>query len=77
VYISVWRKFLNHTDIELVENFSKEINIFDLPYEDFKLRRHFEDASSIIEANYGTVIKTLTHQKQLISKHTKTFYVIM
>lgn len=68
-YISVWRKFLNHTDIELIEDFSKEINIFDLPYEDFKLRRHFEKSSGIIETNYDTVIKTLTHQKQLIPRH--------
>ena len=23
-YISVWRKFLNHTDIELIQSFSKK-----------------------------------------------------
>jgi hypothetical protein len=68
-YISVWRKFLNHTDIELIENFSKEINIFDLPFEDFKLRRHFENTSGIVEVKYGTIIKTLAHQRQLIPKH--------
>lgn len=68
-YISVWRKFLSHTDIELIDSFSKEINIFDLPNEDFKLRRHFENTSSLIEANYATVINTLNHQKQLIPRH--------
>ncbi len=65
----MWRKFLSHTDIELIEDFSKEVNIFDLPYDDFKLRRHFENTSGIIETNYETVIKTLTHQKQLIPRH--------
>lgn len=68
-YISVWKKFVNHTDIEWVENFSKEINVFDLPYEDFKLRRHFENTSNIIECEYFKIINTLTHQNQLISRH--------
>lgn len=68
-YISVWRKFLNHTDIELIENFSKGINVFDLPYEDFKFRRHFENTCGVIEAKYGTIVKTLSNQNQLILKH--------
>ena len=68
-YISIWKKLLNRTDIQLIEDFSKEINIFDLPYEDLKYRRHFENTSGLIEAKYGTVIKTLTNQNQLIPKH--------
>ena len=68
-YISVWRKFLNKTGNELIETFSKEINIFDLPYEDFKLRRHFENSSNIIEGEYPKVINTIKNQHQLIPKH--------
>jgi hypothetical protein len=68
-YISVWKKCLNHTDIELVESFSKEINVFDLPYNDFKLRRHFENTSNIIEREYPKIINTIANQHQLISKH--------
>src|SRR6185312_9730163 len=67
--ISVWRKFLNHTDIESVEKFSKEINVFDLPYKDFKLRRYFENTSNIIEGEYFKIINTITHQNQLIPRH--------
>lgn len=68
-YISVWRKFVNHTEIESVAKFSIEINVFDLPYEDFKLRRHFENTSNIIEGEYPKIINTLTHQNKLIPRH--------
>ncbi len=67
--ISVWRKFLDHTDTELIDTFSKEINVFDLPYEDFTLRRHFENTSNLIESEYPKVIKTLSNQHQLIPRH--------
>lgn len=68
-YISVWRKFINHTDIELIDTFSKEVNIFDLPFIDFKLRRHFENTSNQIESEYGKIINTLANQHQLIPRH--------
>ena len=68
-HISVWRKFINHTDIESVKSFSKEINVFDLPYKDFKLRRHFENTSNLIEGEYSKIINTLAHQHQLIPRH--------
>lgn len=68
-YISVWRKFINHTDIELIETFSKEINVFDLPYVDFRLRRHFENTSNLIESEYSKIINTLANQNQIIPKH--------
>lgn len=68
-YISVWKKFLDHTDIELIEIFSREVNIFDLPFTDFKLRRHFENASNLIESEYSKIINTLANQHQLIPRH--------
>ncbi len=68
-YISVWRKFINHTEIELIETFSKEVNIFDLPFFDFKLRRHFENTSNLIEKEYPKIINTLANQHQLIPRH--------
>jgi hypothetical protein len=40
-----------------------------LPYEDFKLRRHFENTSNIIEGEYAKVIKTLANQHRLIPRH--------
>jgi hypothetical protein len=68
-YISVWRKFTDHTDIELIETFSKEVNIFDLPFADFKHRRHFENSSNLIEREYSKIINTLANQHQLIPRH--------
>lgn len=68
-YIAVWRKFLDYTNIEPIKTFSKEVNIFDLPFVDFKLRRHFENTSNLIESEYSKIINTLSNQQQLIPKH--------
>jgi hypothetical protein len=65
-WISVWYKGDNSTKNVLIENFSKETNIFDLPYGDPEFKRHFENESGKkIEDRYRTVINTLTHQKTL------------
>lgn len=40
-----------------------------MPYEDFKLRRHFENSSNLIEGEYPKIINTLIHQHQLIPRH--------
>jgi hypothetical protein len=53
------------TENVLIENFTKETNIFDLPFNNFELKRHFEKTSSIIENRYQTVISNLDNQKRL------------
>jgi len=68
-YISVWDKSKKYTDFVLVENFSKETNIFDLPVYDEKQIRYFENASSLIESEYTKVVNTIRRQQQLIPKH--------
>ena len=43
-YIAIWEKSKNHTDYVLIENFTKETNVFDLPFfESGEERRHFEN----------------------------------
>lgn len=65
-YISVWHKGDNHTDNLLIKNFTKETNVFDLPYDDNQLRRHFENTSSReLEDRYEMVIKSVYNQKNL------------
>jgi hypothetical protein len=59
-------KFGNpRTENVLIENFTKETNIFDLPFNNFELKRHFENTSNIIENRYQTVISNLDNQKRL------------
>lgn len=64
-WISVSQKGIPHTDNLLIEDFTKETNIFDVPFKDFKIRRQFENSSSIVESHYRTVISNLDNQKQL------------
>lgn len=68
-HISVWRKFIHHTDIKPIRTFLTEINVFDLPFEDFKDRRHFENTSNIIEREYPKIINSLLYQHKLLPKH--------
>lgn len=51
-----------------ISDFTKEINVFDLPFTDPELKRHFENTSNIIETRYPVVISNLKHQKRLIPK---------
>jgi hypothetical protein len=67
-WVSVYQIGKKTTDNKLVNDFTKETNIFDVPFKDFKIRRHFENTSSLIESRYRTVISNLTNQKQLIPK---------
>ena len=54
--------------IELISKFTAETNIFDLPYQDFKLRRHYEKTIGIVENEYRRVISNIQNQKRLIAK---------
>lgn len=74
-YISVWHKSDNHTDNLQVKNFTKETNVFDLPYEDIELRRHFENISSKeLESRYEMVIKSIQNQKNLNSRNKSILF---
>jgi hypothetical protein len=64
--LSVWYKGENRTNNLLVENFTKETNVFDLPYGNIDFKRHFENESSRkLENRYPTVIKNIANQKKL------------
>ncbi|MBK9638759.1 MAG: DUF4238 domain-containing protein [Bacteroidetes bacterium] len=64
-WVSVCKLGNKTTENLLIENFTKETNIFDLPFDNFKLKRHFENTSSILENRYQTVILNLKNQKRL------------
>ena len=66
-WVSVYQLGKETTDNVLIEKFTKETNIFDLPYNDFTLRRHFENTSNTIENKFRAVISNLHNQKQLTS----------
>lgn len=57
-----------------VNDFTIETNIFDLPFEDFEIRRGFENMSNQIENHYNILISNLHNQKQLNTKDTKFLY---
>lgn len=67
-WVSVYQVGKETTDNILIENFTTETNIFDLPFNDFRLKRHFENTSGIIENYYRKVILNLQNQKQLTQK---------
>lgn len=69
-YIAVWEKTKNYTDYVLIENFTKETNVFDLPFfETVEERRHFETKSVIIEDQYKKILTTIDKQQQLTPRH--------
>lgn len=67
-WISVLRKETNKTSNVLIKNFTVETNVYDLPYEDFKDRRHFENTSGIIENKYNKIISNIHNQQQITKK---------
>lgn len=67
--ISIWRKGTSEIDIQSIEVFSSEENIFDLPYSFSNGKRHFENTSSIIESHYGEIIKGLKRENKLTPAH--------
>ena len=67
-WVSVYQAGKETTDNILVEQFTKETNIFDLPYRHFRFKRHFENTSNKIENHYKTIISNLDNQKQLTPK---------
>lgn len=68
-YVSVWEKSKDHTDNVLIEEFTTETNIFDLPFDEDVIKRHFENTSQKIETQFNTIINTLKRQGKLIHRH--------
>jgi|694.fasta_scaffold119915_4 hypothetical protein len=68
-YISVWEKFKDYTDNKRIDEVTVETNIFDLPFEEEEIKRHFENTNSKIETLYPTIIKSLKNQKLLTPRH--------
>lgn len=68
VKLSVYEAGKEITSNVKISDFTKEINVFDLPFTDPELKRHFENTSNIIETRYPVVISNLKHQNLLTSK---------
>lgn len=67
-WLSVYKMGEKKTENVLIKNFTAETNIFDLPIDDFEIKRHFENLSSEVENFYRTVISNLHNQKRLTEK---------
>lgn len=67
-WLSVYKAGKKKTENVLISEFTKETNIFDLPFKDPKVKRQFEYYSNLIENHYRTIISNLLHQKRLTPK---------
>jgi hypothetical protein len=67
--ISVMKLGSGKTENLKISEFTAEENIFDLPFKDFELRRHFENLSSKLETDYPKLINNIKNQKQLTLKN--------
>lgn len=66
--LSVYEAGKDKTTNVNISDFTKVINVFDLPFTDSKLKRHFENNSNKIESRYPVVISNLKNQKKLTLK---------
>lgn len=69
----IWMVSILKLGAEITENvkiseFTAEENIFDLPFKDFEIRRHFETLSGRIENDYPRLINNIENQKLLTPK---------
>lgn len=64
-WVSVYKVGSGKTENLRICDFTTETNIFDLPFEDPEIKRHFEILSGKLENNYRTVILSLANQKRL------------
>lgn len=66
--LSVYEAGGKFTSTFEIAEFTKEVNVFDLPFIEPALKQHFENTSNKIETRYPTIISNLHHQKRLTSK---------
>ena len=69
--VSVYEAGKVESSVEKILNFTKETNIYDLPFQELKGRRIFENLSSLVENRYPTLISNLVNQKKLIEKDSE------
>lgn len=67
--ISVMKLGTKKIDNVRISEFTAEKNIFDLPFKDIELRRHFEILSGKLENEYNKLINNINNQKCLIPQH--------
>jgi hypothetical protein len=70
-YVSVYEAGKKETSVEKISDFTKETNIYDLPFQEIIGRRLFENISSLVENRYPTLISNLVNQKKLIEKDSE------
>ena len=68
IKLSVYEAGRKMTSNVNISDFTKEINVFDLPFTDPELKRHFENTSNKIETKYPVVISNLKNQMRLTPK---------
>lgn len=66
--VSIMELGKGKTENVKVSEFTAEENVFDLPFKDFELRRHFEILSGRLESDYNRLINNIENQKRLTSK---------
>lgn len=66
--LSVMKLGKKVTENVKISEFTVEHNIFDLPFKDFNLKRHFENTSGLIENDYNRVVNNVKNQKKLTPK---------
>jgi hypothetical protein len=64
-WVSVYKVGSKKTENIRISDFTTETNIFDLPFEEPEIKRHFEILSGTLENNYRSLILGLASQKQL------------
>lgn len=62
-------KSKNYTDNFLIDEFTVEPNLFDLPFDDETIKRHFENTSQKVEDRFPTILNTIRHQRRLTHLH--------
>ncbi|WP_169313456.1 DUF4238 domain-containing protein [Aequorivita sublithincola] len=65
-WLSILKYGSKNTEEVKIIDFTKEINIFDLPFKDMEARRHYENLFNTVENRYKTIINNIRNQKQLI-----------
>lgn len=66
--VSVMKLDSGMTENVRISEFTAEENMFDLPFKDFEIRRHFETLSGKLENDYPRLINNIGNQKCLTTK---------
>ena len=67
-WVSTWKLGDKFTANKSIKSFTKELNTFDLPVQDIKLKRLFENYTSQLETNYPWIINEIKSNKKFSEK---------